>query len=210
MKTRFLGEAVSHTRLISFVFIWIWALNSILFAAFATADGRGFTSPSPIIIRNAVPLKAFTSRDIMWKEYGKAIDESDFDRMFTLFSKCAASGDPYCRYFLAQGIFERLTGRIDMPPPNKKFSAKKARDHLRAAFGSPETALLVSGLWRVFYQDGYMGFPRDEQLANCWSTHSMSSSPRMDNNKRLEKKRIARFCNRLERTKYPNGNWLSN
>lgn len=173
-------------------------------AEYLVSDGRGFTAPGEVINNEVIPLAASTTLQEMWIAYQRAIDESDFKRIVTLFSECADDGNGYCQYFLGQGVFEWHL-RIDAPRPSVEYGPRFVRNMLRRSYKAAETKPLVATSWRTFYLFGYMGFPRDEELASCWVGVAIATvdvhGPEF---RRLEDK-----CRSLEQRKFGGASWLS-
>jgi hypothetical protein len=167
------------------------------------ADSVGITAPGNAVVRKVQSLKGTESYKTKFLSMQNAIDESDFIRVIELFEKCALQGDPLCQYFLANGVSE-WNIRTDHPKLDPRYRASFVRKWLRKAYNSSVTKQLVALNWRTYYLFGYMGFPKDYHLSDCWSDVAVENKTKENI---IEK---ANACRRLEIAKFgPKAKWLS-
>lgn len=156
----------------------------------------GTTAPCPMKSRSVKPLGLNATSNKKWTEYNKAVLESDFKRVITLFKNCAARGDGLCQYLLAEGVTEWL-GRTDVAK-DPKYDRSYADRWLRKAFRSDQVLRLVSSSYSTSFKNGYGGFPEDDELSECW--RQISNAPKSYSRMKLRK--MANLCGKLSLKKH--------
>ena len=154
-------------------YLWIAVSCVFLSISNANADAVGNDGAEPTVILQVPPMLSSDSFEAKHLAFNVALFENDFLRVVQLFETCAKRGDPFCQYFLGAGISE---WHLRVPPGNDaRYDEKYVRYWLLKAYSSDITLPYVTSIWDRYYLFGYMGFPRDEELQNCWGTIGNSS-----------------------------------
>jgi hypothetical protein len=185
--------------LIRFYKLLCFAMVAALSLGEARSDAIGTAAPGPVKIRKAPSMAATDPYDKKFHALQQAVQESDFERVISLFSGCANQGEPHCQFFLAEGISEGVL-RTDDSKIDSAHAPHFVRKWLRKAYLSNETLGDVAMNWRAYYLFGYMGFPRDRELSECWSSVSIGNWNLENVRKRARK--IAGSCEAKQKKKY--------